>query len=120
MNTRPQELERLDSILGVATLTHESSVRLHRRLLGREPATAETSELLAESARIAIVRLPRLAEGVRRLGARWDEENLLDPATAGRTARQIAAEFAVIEPEMRLLQDRLAEIASSLGSLLRS
>ena len=120
MSAHPEQLERLDAMLGTATLAHETIFRLRRRLLGRESAMTETSQLLAESATIATVRLPGLAVPLRRLGARWDEESLLDPAAASRTAQEIETRFAAVEAEFEMLLARQREIAARLRSLLRS
>jgi hypothetical protein len=55
---------------------------------------------------------------VRRLGARWDEENLLDAAAASHTARHIAEQSAFLEAELRVLLARQVEIARQLQALL--
>jgi hypothetical protein len=93
---------------------------VHRLLLGRHHAQAESTALLAESAQIATAHVPRLIAPLKRPGARWDEENLLDPTAADRTARELAAKLATLEPEIASLLARQREIAARLRDLLGS
>ena len=115
MSGRPEELERLDTIIAGVDIAHEVIFDMYRELLERDQAQTESAKLVAESAQIAVVQLPRLVAPLRRLATRWDEESLLDPAAADRTAEQIAAELAVVEPELRSLVARQREI----GAILR-
>jgi hypothetical protein len=114
----PAALQRLDSMLAEATIAHEAIFELHRRLLVRERGGNESAELVAESARIATVRLPALAVPLRGLLTRWPEESVLDQYAAASTAREAAAQLAAVEPEMRSLLARQSEIAARLRALL--
>jgi hypothetical protein len=114
----PAPLQRLNSLLAEATIAHEAIFELHRRLLVRERGGSESTELVAESARIATVRLPALAVPLRGLDTRWQEESVLDPHAADLTAREAAAGLAAVEPEMRSLLARQSEIAARLRALL--
>jgi hypothetical protein len=118
MSERPEQLDRLYVAQATAKLAHETIFGLNRRLLDRGTEAAESSQLVGESAQIVLVRLPGLTASVRRLGTRWDEESLLDPAAASDTARQIGEQFAVLEAELRALLTRQVEIARQLRALL--
>jgi hypothetical protein len=120
MTTRPQPLRRLATIQSAADLAHLAIFDMHRELLGRDDVRAVSAGLLAESAQIATVRLPGLTAPLRRLGARWEEQSLLDPTTANDTADQIIAGFADIEPDLGELLARQREIAACLRELLAS
>jgi hypothetical protein len=120
MRERPEEIERLEEILRGAGLAHEVIFDLHRRLLDRDPSRTDSLELVAESARIVTVRLPRLTAGLRGLAARWDEESLFDPAAADRTAELLARELQAIEPLAGSLTKRQVEIAAALSRLAAS
>jgi hypothetical protein len=119
MSGRPEELERLDEILGSVRIAHETGFELSRLFLTRESAASEVADLLAESARIAIVELPRLLGSLRRLALRWEDENLLDPETAARTAAQIATEMEAVEPAAESLLRRHREVVAKLRELTR-
>jgi hypothetical protein len=118
VSDRPEQLRRLDTLQGAADLAHQAIFDMHRELLGRDRAQAESTRLLAESARIATARLPQLTAQARRLGAKWDEEWVLDPPAVAGTARKIVAELAVVEPEISSLLARQREIAARLRELL--
>jgi hypothetical protein len=120
MTARPEQVERLEAIQGGAKIAHEVMFDVHRELLEREPARTDSAKLLAESAQIAAMHLPGLTVRLRRLAARWDEENLLDPAAAEETAQQIATEFAAIQPRLKTLIARQREIGARLRALLGS
>jgi len=74
---RPEPLWQLDVAFAAATLAHETIYRLHRERIvrGDEPP----SELLAESARIALHEIPGLLAPATALGSRWEDEAVLDP-----------------------------------------
>jgi hypothetical protein len=93
MSDRPEEIERLKDILRGAGLAHEVIFDLHRRLLDSDPSRTDSLELVAESARIATVRLPQLTAGLRGLASRWDEQSLPGPEAANRTAELLAREL---------------------------
>jgi hypothetical protein len=118
MPDRPAAITRLNFLLAQATIVHEAIFDLHRRLLVRGRVGTDSAELVAESARIAIVRLPGLAVPLRELAARWDEESLLDRQAADSTAQEIAARLAAVEPEMRSLLAHQSEIAAKLRARL--
>lgn len=118
MRERPEELERLDTILAAATFAHETIFELRRALLDRGVEDDEATELLAESARIATLDLPRLLGPLQRLSSRWGDEILLAPDAATRTAEEIAAALVAVEPEVRRLLERESAIATRLDSLL--
>jgi hypothetical protein len=118
MTARPQQLDRLDIILGGVDIAHTVIFDMHRELLRSHPPQTESAGLLAESAALATVDVPRLTAPLRRLAARWDEQALLDPQAADRTAAQIAAGFATVEPALRTLVERQEKIASRLRVML--
>ncbi|HXV05597.1 MAG TPA: hypothetical protein VFP23_06805 [Solirubrobacterales bacterium] len=118
MPDRPAAITRLSTLLAEATIAHGAIFDLHRRLLVRGRTGTDSAGLLAESARIATMRLPALAAPLGRLATRWDEESLLDPQAADSTAREIAARLAAVEPEMRSLLARQSEIAAKLRARL--
>jgi hypothetical protein len=120
MSERPQELERIDQIMRAAAFAHELVFDRHRKLLDREPDREDTTPLLAESARIATVELPRLIAPLRSLSARWIEQSLLDPEAAASTVKEIAEGLTKVEPEVRSMTERLGEILSGLRGLLDS
>jgi hypothetical protein len=120
MSGRPQELNRLATILGAADLAHQAIFDIHRDLLGHGRAPAESTGLLAESAQIATADLPRLTAHLRRLAARWDEESLLDPVAAADTLALFTHDLASVEPELASLLRRQGEIAARLRALLAS
>jgi hypothetical protein len=64
--------------------------------------------------------VPRLIAPLKRLGARWDEGNLLDTTAADPTARELATKLATLEPEIASLLARQREIAARLRDLLGS
>jgi hypothetical protein len=118
MTERPQQLDRLDIMLAGVDIAHTVIFDMHRELLGSESAQTESASLLAESAALTTVRAPQLTESLRGLAGRWDEQTLLDPEAADRTAEQIAAEFATVEPALRSLVARQTQIAARLRLLL--
>jgi hypothetical protein len=118
MTERPEQLDRLDIMLAGVDIAHTVIFDMHRELLESESAQSEAASLLAESAALATVRVPRLTEALRDLAARWDEQTLLDPEAADRTAEQIAAEFATVEPALGPLVARQGQIAARLRLLL--
>jgi hypothetical protein len=120
MSRRPEQLERLDTILGAATYAHETIFELRRLSLGRGLEVGEVSELLAESARIAALELPRILDGLRDLSSRWHDEALLDPDTAAKTAEEIGARLDALEPRVMPLLRRQGEIVARLRAMLAS
>jgi hypothetical protein len=118
MTERPEQLERLDTILGAASFAHETIFELRRALLVRGVEDHEAPELLAESARIATVEVPRLLGSLQRLSSRWREEVLLAADAAARTAEEIGAGLVAVEPQLRALLERQGAIAGRLDALL--
>ena len=117
MPERPEEVARLEALLGAILVAHEAVYDLHRRLVAAG-ITGRSQELLEESAQVALELVPQLAEDARRLFARWSEESVLDPERAESTAGLLAAEVHRIEPELRALLARQTEIARELRSEL--
>jgi hypothetical protein len=118
MNERPERLRRLDDVVAGVRIAHEIIFDMHSELLERHPGQNTSAGLVAESAQIASLHLPRLTSVLNSLAARWDEEAVLDPDAADRTAGELAAEFEKIEPELRTLVDRQREISVALRDLL--
>jgi hypothetical protein len=118
MSERPEELERLDTILGAVGIAHQTIYGMHRELIENEPGQTESPRLVAQSAEITIDRLPRLIAPITRLGARWHEQSLLAPGASEHTALEIAAQMATLEPEIASLLARQREIAARLRDLL--
>jgi hypothetical protein len=113
MPERPEVIATLEGLLAAMRVAHERIYDLHRELVAAgTPGRSE--ERLQESARIALELAPQLAERARRLRAQWSEESLLDPEQAEGTAGLLAAEVHRIEPELRALLRRQAEIAREL------
>jgi hypothetical protein len=118
MSERPEQLQRLDVILGAASFAHETIFELRRALLVRGVEDDEPTELLAESARIATLELPELLAPLQRLSSRWGDEILLAPDAAARTVEEIAAALVAVEPEVKRLLGRESAITARLDSLL--
>jgi hypothetical protein len=120
MSQRPEQLGRLDAILGSARFAHEISLELSRHLLTSGAAEEEAAELVAESSRIAIVELPRLLPGLRRLASRWEDEALLDSVAAESSSEEIAAEMEAVEPKAGSLLRRQREVVARLRELAQT
>jgi hypothetical protein len=118
MSERPEQLERLDDVVAGVRIAHETIFDMHSELLERDPGQDASTGLVAESAQIASLHVPRLTSVLRSLATRWHEQALLDPEAADRTAGEAAAEFGRIEPELTSLVTRRREINAELRDLL--
>ena len=117
MPERPKEIATLEGLFEAMRVAHERIYDLHRELVSAgSPGRSE--EQLQESARVALELAPQLAEDALRLLAQWSQESLLDPGRAETTADLLAAEVHRIEPELRALLARQAEIARELQQRL--
>ena len=114
----PAPIRRLDSLFSAALIAHEAIFEMRRELVAGGQADATAAKLVAESARITLTDLPAIAAGPRDLAARWEEQSVLDPRTAERTAEALAAELDRIEPELKRLMERQRQIAVQLRSML--
>lgn len=113
MPEHPPAINRLDSLLGAAMIAHEIIFETRRELIAADRGTPEQARLLAESAQIVTVDLPRLSATARQLSARWREQSLLDSTGAEATR----AELKRIEPKIDSLLDRQREIAAQLRAM---
>ncbi len=117
MPERPPAIKRLDSLLGAVTIAHEIIFERRRELIAADRGTPEQARLLAESAQIVTVELPRLSATARRLSARWREQSLLDSTGAEATLAELESELNLIEPKVDSLLDRQREIAAQLRAM---
>jgi hypothetical protein len=118
MSERPKALDRVDELRATATIIHETIFELHQRLLFRDPAETGSFDLVAESARIVTVELPERTALVRRMGATWTEQKVLDPPAAAATASEIASQMKHAERTVLPLLARQREIAAGLRATL--
>jgi hypothetical protein len=114
----PVPIRRLDSLFSAALIAHEAIFEMSRELTASGRVEETAAELLAESARIALTDLPAMAARACDLTARWEEQSLLDPTAAERTAELLDAELGRIEPEVQMLMERQRHIAARLRSML--
>ncbi len=70
MLERPSAIKQLDSLLGAVTIAHEIIFETRRELIAADRGNPEQARLVAESAQIATVELPRLSATARQLSAR--------------------------------------------------
>jgi hypothetical protein len=117
MPEHPPAINRLDSLLGAATIAHEIIFETRRELIAADRGTPEQAQLLAESAQIVTVDLPRLSATARQLSARWREQSLLDSTGAEATRAELESELKRIEPKIDSLLDRQREIAAQLCAM---
>jgi hypothetical protein len=117
MTERPEPLRLLDLYFLAATLAHEYAAGVHRRLVELDADGAHTRKLLSDSANVVLREMPRLTLQLRGLGREWEEQELLDPAQAERTARSLEARWADTAPELAALRARQDEIAAELAEL---
>lgn len=109
MSDRPDPLRLLDELIAGATFRHEHIADLHY-LAPDEQST----QLMRESADIAIRQMPALARDVWASEWTWQEQELLDPERAAEALRRIAAEMAKIEPDLRAMVERQRQIVREL------
>jgi hypothetical protein len=115
MPKRPPAIKRLDSLLGAVTIAHEVIFETRRELVAADRGTPEQARLLAESAQIVTVELPRLSATARQLSTRWREQSLLD--STGAALARLESELKRIEPKVDSLLDRQREIAEQLRAM---
>lgn len=118
MAARPDSVRRLDSLLAVATIAHESIFEMRRDLIGRDEGDPKQAQLLAESARIVTADLPALSATARRLSAMWKEQSVLDHEAAETTLAELEIEFVRIQPEINTLLNRQRAIAAQMRSMI--
>ena len=116
MPEHPPAIKRLDSLLGAVTVTHEIIFETRRELIAADRGNPEQARLLAESAQIVTVEIPRLSATARQLTARWRERNLLDGTGAEEVLAELESELKRIEPKIDSLLDRQREIVALLRS----
>ncbi len=117
MPERPPAIKLLDSLLGAVTIAHEIIFETHRELIAADRGNPEQARLLAESAQIVTVELPRLSATARQLSVRWREQSLLDSMGAEEGLAELESELKRIEPKIDSLLDRQREIAALLRSM---
>ena len=79
-------LDLLDAYFAAATMAHEYADDLHYKLATLQADDLHTRKLLADSADVVLREMPRLVRELRGLTRQWEEQALLDPAQAERTA----------------------------------
>jgi len=114
---RPPPIARLATLLGATGLVHELIFERHRKLIAYRP-NGPSSELLAESARIATAGLPGVLAEALELQRRWSEQSVLDPSAAEATLKELVAVLERSEPEAKALLERQRQIAEELRLLL--
>jgi hypothetical protein len=117
MADRPEPLEELDDYFASATVAHEYAAGIHLRLVELDADDEHSQELLSESAAVVLKEMPRLARELRSLEREWEEQELLDPAQAERTAQALKARWAEVAPELAPLRARQDEIVAELAQL---
>jgi len=120
MPERPPAIKQLDSLFGAVTIAHEIIFETRRELIAADRGNPEQARLVAESAQIATVELPRLSATARQLSVRWQEQSLLDSMGAEGVLAELESELRGIEPKIDSLLDRQREIAALLRSMLES
>ena len=116
---RPTELRRLDALLASAMIAHEAIFDMSRELRAHGSMTADTEELLRESAQIVTKMLPNVTSTARQLAGRWSERDLLESSTVAATLKEIEVEMERIGPEIEQFLARQHQIASHLRGLLK-
>jgi hypothetical protein len=116
---RPIALEVLDRQLATSTVAHEYVGDLYRELVDVGAEDEHATELLRESADIALRRMPLVTRDLSRLERAWLEQELLDELHAGRPAIEIEAEFDRVLPELSMLLSRQRQVAAEMRELVR-
>ena len=91
MSDRLEVLDLLDAYFAAATMAHEYADDLHYKLATLQADDLHTRKLLADSADVVLREMPRLVRELRGLTRQWEEQALLDPAQAERTAQSLEA-----------------------------
>lgn len=118
MTERPGPLEQLHRYFLAATIAHEYADDLHCELAELHADDVHTRKLLRESAAVVLKQMPRLARELRGVEREWEEQELLDPVQAERTAQSLGARWADLAPELAALRARQDEIVAELAELL--
>jgi|GEM_PF-4860483 hypothetical protein len=92
--------EYADRYFLAATIVHEYANDLHCELAEMHADDVHARKLLSESAAVVLKQMPRLARELRSVEREWEEQELLDPAQAGRTAHSLGARWADLAPEL--------------------
>jgi hypothetical protein len=114
MPEQPPAIKRLDSLLGAVTIAHEIIFETRRELIAADRGNLDQARLLAESAQIVTVEMPRLTATARQFTARWRERSLLDSSGAEEGLAELESELKRIEPKIDSLLDRQREIVALL------
>lgn len=117
MPESPSAIQRLDSLLGAATIAHEIIFETRRELIAADRGNPEQARLLAESAQVVTIELPRLSATARQLSAKWREQSVLDSMGAKEALVELESELKRIEPKIDSLLDRQREIAAQLRAM---
>lgn len=117
MPERPQAIKRLDSLLGAVMIAHEIIFETRRELIAADRGNPEQARLLAESAQIVTIELPRRSATARQLSARWRDTSLLDSIGADEVLVELESELKILEPKIDSLLDRQREIAAQLRAM---
>jgi hypothetical protein len=123
MADRPEPLAQLDLHFLAARIAHEYADDLHHELAELHADDAHTRKLLSDSASLILREMPRLTRELRSLEREWEEQELLDPAQAERTAQSLRARWADVAPKLAALRARqdatVAELAELRGRARR-
>ncbi len=117
MTERPEPLRQLDLYFLAARIAHEYADDLHYELAELHAADVHTRKLLSDSANVILREMPRLARGLRSLEFEWEEQELLDPVQAERTAQSLGVRWADVAPELAALRARQDAIVAELAEL---
>jgi hypothetical protein len=120
MPDRPTALETVDLHLLAARIAHEYAADRHHELVQLEADNQHTRKLLNESAALALHDMPYLARQLRALQRDWEEQHLLDPEQAQRTARSLEDCWIDLAPRLQVLRDRQDATVAQLVDLLRN
>lgn len=118
MTDPPRELQDVDRYFAAGTLAHAYSANIQRKLAALGRADDQALALLHESAGIILERMPDLAREIRTIADELSTQELLNPAAAEATRRQLSDTFSEIEPSLRALRERQDEIAATLRDKL--
>lgn len=114
----PSSFERLTRLVDVATLAHGAIFELHRELVELDRADDHTRKLLAETASLAVIEIPRLYKPAGQLHATWLEQDLLGAPDAGATRRLLEHSAALAVAQVEGVRARQNAIAAELRRLI--
>ena len=118
MATQSVSVAVLNSYLAAVRIAHEAIYDLHAELASPGTAGGRAAKLLADSVRITFDEVPALTADFHNLAHTWHEQTVLDPAAAGETERQLAAEVTRLKPHLQRHLDRQREIARELQRMI--